>query len=655
MTNPEPVWTPIPERAVAAGVADFRAYCARHSGAGFADWPAFHAWSVQEFRLFWTLFVEWSGLRFDGLSEPVCEGNDVETARFFPAMRLSYTEQLLDGLDADDDAGAVLEYQASGDCTTLNRRTLRQRVAQAARALASIGVEPGDRVVALVTHDADTLVTALAAIGLGATWSACGPELADAAVEARFTLLDARWLVVSPASTSRGGTEITTRARILADALPTLRGVILTRDDAPAAVPSGHAEDWSLPVHRLPNLAATFSSAPFAWPRLPFDHPLFVLFSSGTTGPPKPIVHGLGGTLIEHLKEHRLHGDLRHDDRLYFHTSCGWMMWHWTVSALATGASIVTYHGAMGVPSAPTLWDLGRHTSATALGLSPALLHLHQELHAAPRAEDLPTLRAVYSTGSALRDADFDWLASHLPDVQVQSISGGTDIIGCFVLGHPALPVWRGESQCLSLGLDVRALSAESGPAELVCGTPFPSRPLGFLHDPEGRRFHAAYFAEHPPLWTHGDFVVLSSRGSARILGRSDAVLKVNGVRIGPAEITALVEAMPEVAEAMAVEDRGDPAAPDGRIVLLVVLARDATLDRTLTHRIKRRIRDRQSADHVPAIIVAVDALPMTHNGKRSERAARDAIHGRSIGNRAALQNPQVVDALRALPEFRDR
>jgi acetoacetyl-CoA synthetase len=365
-------------------------------------------------------------------------------------------------------------------------------------------------------------------------------------------------------------------------------------------------------------------------------------------------VHGAGGTLLEHLKEHRLHGDLGPADRLYFQTSCGWMMWHWTLSALATGASIVTYDGSISIPGPDALWGLAAATRTTVLGASPAFVQFCRESGVNLSAHDLSTLRAFLSTGSILAEHHFDWITEQLGAIQVQSISGGTDIIGCFVLGNPMLPVWRGESQCVGLGMDVRALEDPTGgPAELVCGCPFPSRPVAFLNDPDGSRCHDAYFAANAGLWTHGDFIELTARGSARILGRSDGILKVRGVRIGPAEITSVVRELPEVREAMAVE-QGDPREPGGnRIVLLVVLAQGIALDRSLTHRIKRTVRDRTSADHVPAVIIALPELPMTTNGKTSERAARDAINGRSLVNLAALRNPEVLGVLLEHPELR--
>jgi acetoacetyl-CoA synthetase len=387
---------------------------------------------------------------------------------------------------------------------------------------------------------------------------------------------------------------------------------------------------------------------PGSWPRLPFNHPLWVMFSSGTTGPPKAMVHGAGGSLIEHVKEHRLHGDLRPGDVLYFHTTTAWMMFNWQLSALAVGAHIVLYDGPVSGPE--TLWELVADHGVTVFGTSPPYLQSCQDAGYRPAAEvDLSRLRAVLSTGAVLHDWQFDWVREAVGPVPLQSISGGTDIIGCFVLGHPERPVEQGHCQSLSLGLDVAAVDDDGRPVfgqvgELVCRRPFPSRPLGFLRDPDGTRFHDAYFADHAGLWTHGDMIAIEHDGSARMHGRSDGVLNIDGIRIGPAEIYRILRAMPELVDALAVEQL---TGGDSRLLLLVVLRPGHTFDDVLAGQIRARLRTEGSAAHVPQVIVPVDELPTTHNGKRSERAARDAVNGAPVRNLAALKNPGSLDAIR--------
>ena len=407
-----------------------------------------------------------------------------------------------------------------------------------------------------------------------------------------------------------------------------------------------------MPAVRLLDLVgAVHGVADAEWPRLPFDHPQFVMFSSGTTGPPKAIVHGTGGVLLEHIKEHRLHGDLRPDDTLYFHTSTAWMMWNWQLSALAVGACIVLYDGPVLGPA--TLWEIVADERVTVFGTSPAYLQLCQDAGYRPaEAVDLTRLRAVLSTGAVLHDWQFDWLAQTVGPQPLQSISGGTDILGCFVLGHPELPVRVGRCQARSLGLDVAAVDEDGKEVvgrvgELVCRRPFPSRPIGFLRDPDGTRFHAAYFAHHAGMWTHGDLVEFDPDGSARMHGRSDGVLNVNGIRIGPSEVYIALRRIPEIADAMAVEQRDPDHRGQSRMVLLVVLRPGAILDGELHRTIRRTLRREASPAHVPSVVAAVPELPITHNGKRSERAARDAVNGEPIANETALRNPACLAAIR--------
>lgn len=627
-------------------LADFRGRCEALTGRDLGDPAALHTFSVEEPDLFWGTLLDWSGLPRSGSSETVVTGTDVETARFFPDVRLNYAESLLRPIDGvDDGAPALTGAHADRPSETYSRRELRAAVGRGASALAGLGLTTGDRVVAIAPNTTGVAIAALSVAALGGTLSTATPDMGTPALLGRFEQVEPVVLLLDRTTMEDAGPAT---AALLAG-LSTLRQLVVLDDgELPAAGP--------LPVHRWADLVeATESSAPADWPRLPFDHPLFVMFSSGTTGPPKAMVHGGGGTLLEHVKEHRLHGDLSPGDTLYFHTTTAWMMWNWQLSALAVGAHVVVYDGPIAGPE--TLWQLAADHRVTVLGTSPPYLQMCQDEGYRPAdAVDLSALRAVLSTGAVLHDWQFDWVAGAVGPQPLQSISGGTDIIGCFVLGHPELPVRRGRSQARSLGLD--AVAVDGGGAEvvgavgeLVCRRPFPSRPVRFLRDPEGTRFHEAYFADHPGVWTHGDLIDFDADGSARVHGRSDGVLNVNGIRIGPSEIYTVLRRLPEIADALAVEQRADGGT---RMALLVVLADGAVLDGSLDRTIRSTLRRDASAAHVPSLVVAVRELPFTHNGKKSERAARDAANGDPVRNSAALRNPGCLADIRAAVEQAD-
>jgi len=615
-------------------LSEFVRCCEERAGERFASPQAFHEFSVQHFREFWELFLDWADPRRSGEPTPICEGESCETATFFPNLKLSYAENLLEPRPREEDeCVALVARHGDGRREELTRRELRERVRHLAAHLRGLGVSSGDRVVAIAANNPEAIVAALAAATLGATFSSAAPEMGAPAILSRFEQLSPKLLF---AAASEGLNEVV-------DSLPSLQGVIALEDtDSPISA--------EVPMRRLSDLLASPPPEPLAagWERFPFNHPLFVLFTSGTTGPPKCIVHGAGGTLLEHLKEHRLHCDLRPEDTLFFQTSAAWMMWNWQLTALACGVRIVLFDGPLAGPE--TLWRIVAEEEVTVFGTSPPYLQLCQDSGYSPLRQDpARTLRAVLSTGSVLRDWQYDWVAEEVGAVKLQSISGGTDIIGCFVLGHPDLPVRRGMIQTRSLGLDVQALASDSSPSgseigDLVCRNPFPSRPVGLLGDEDGSRFHDAYFAANEGVWTHGDLIEFDAEGQARIHGRSDGVLNIQGVRIGPSEIYQALREVPEVQEAMAVEQRREDGA---RLVLLVVLRDCARLDSELTLRIRREIGRRTTALHVPELVIAVEELPVTHSGKRSERAGRDAVEGRAASNGKALANPDALARIR--------
>jgi len=578
------------------------------------------------------------------------DGERLPGARWFPGTRLNFAENLL----RRRDTGPALVFRSeSGLRRELGWRELHAAVARLAAALRAWGIRPGDRVAGYLPNLPEAIVAMLAATSQGAVWSSCSPDFGVAGVLERFGQIEPRVLFCADGA-FYAGRRLGSLERVaqLRASLPSLERVVVVPylDAQPdlAALPGALSWDEALAPHAAGEI-------PFE--RLPFDHPLAILYSSGTTGAPKCIVHGAGGTLLQHLKEHRLHVDLGPEDRLFYFTTCGWMMWNWLASGLASGATLVLYDGSPFHPEPGALFELARREGVTVFGTSAKFLDAAAKAGLDPiRSHDLSRVRTILSTGSPLAPESFDWVYSHVKrDVQLASISGGTDIVSCFVLGSPTLPVWRGEIQCAGLGMRIevfdesgRPLRGEKG--ELVCTAPFPSLPLGFWNDPGGRRFHEAYFERFPGAWAHGDFAETTEHGGFVIHGRSDAVLNPGGVRIGTAEIYRPVERIPEVLESLAI---GQEWQGDTRIVLFVRLREGVQLDPALAERIRDRLRREASPRHVPARIVQVADIPRTRSGKIVEIAVREVVHGRPVRNREALANPEALELFRDLPELR--
>ena len=655
---PTPLWTPSSEAVARANLTRF---AGRHRpGASYAElWR----WSVDRPEEFWPAVWRFGEViadtRGDGTQwDAVLEGGgrmappDSEAGpRWFRGARLNFAENLL---RFGDDQAALVFWNESGPQRSLSYAELRREVARWQAALRATGVGAGDRVAGLLPNIPEAVIVMLATTSLGAVWSSCSPDFGERAVLDRFGQIRPKVLITTADYLYSGRTiDLLPRIALVAGALPQTERVVVLGGRA-----DGRTEERPIEDARSVWLEEWLSASPAspAFSRLPFDHPAYVLYSSGTTGLPKAIVHGAGGTLLQHLKELLLHTDLRREDRIFYFTTCGWMMWNWLVTSLAVGATVVLYDGSPLAPRRDILWEMAAREKVTVFGTSAKYLALCEKSGLEPgREHDLSSLRAILSTGSPLAQHSYDYVYGHIKrDVHLASISGGTDIVSCFALGNPTAPVWRGELQCRGLGMAVDVFDPAGkplagAPGELVCTRPFPSMPVNFWDDPDGRKYHAAYFEHFPGVWRHGDWAERTSNDGLIIYGRSDATLNPGGVRIGTAEIYRQVERLPEVVESLVIAQDWED---DVRVVLFVRLCDGLELDDSLRERIRHEIRTHASPHHVPRKIIQVADLPRTINGKLSELAVRAAVHGRAIGNRDALANPQALELFRDLPEL---
>ncbi|MGA6108751.1 acetoacetate--CoA ligase [Pseudomonas solani] len=647
----QPLWSPSPERIAATRMDAFRREINRRHGLDLADYAALHAWSVEQREAFWQALVELFDVRFHAQPRTVLEeGAAMPSAHWFPGATLNFAEHLL---RRRDDHPALVAVAEDGRREQLSHAELAAHVAGLQQRLAAAGVGIGDRVAAFMPNTWQTVVGMLATASLGATWSSCSPDFGTQGVIDRFGQIEPKVLIAAAGYHYAGKTlDLTAKLNEILQRLPALAQLVVV----PYARPEARAEDFATPARV--SLWSDFyrPGGEPAFVPVPFEQPLYILYSSGTTGVPKCIVHGVGGTLLQHLKEHALHSDLKADDTLFYFTTCGWMMWNWLASGLALGATLVLYDGSPFHPGPERLMDLIDAEGISVFGTSAKYLAALEKAGAKPRqSHRLERLKALLSTGSPLAHEGFDYVYREIKaELCLSSISGGTDIVSCFALGNPVLPVWRGELQCKGLGMDVQVWDEDgrrltSGKGELVCARHFPSMPVSFWNDPDGETFRAAYFETFPGVWAHGDYAEETAHGGLVIHGRSDAVLNPGGVRIGTAEIYRQVEKVEEVLESIAI---GQDWQGDVRVVLFVRLRDGVALDEALQARIRQVIRANTTPRHVPAKVIAVADIPRTLSGKIVELAVRNVVHGRPVKNTDALANPQALELFRDLPEL---
>jgi acetoacetyl-CoA synthetase len=649
--NDTPLWTPSDARIEAAALTAFRREAETRSGRMLPDYDALHRWSIEDGEGFWNLVWDFCGVVGERGARHVENGNAMPGARFYPDARLNFAENLL----KKTGGGEALVFR--GEDKVERRVTwdeLHALVSRLQQFLLAEGVKTGDRVAAMMPNMPETVAAMLATASIGAIWSSCSPDFGVQGVLDRFGQIEPVVFFVPDGYWYAGKrNDVGEKVRAVLAELPSVRRAVVIDYLGGAA---GLAD--SDRVVTLDDAVARFAAKPVAFERLPFDHPLYILFSSGTTGKPKCIVHSAGGMILQHIKEHRLHAGIEDGDRFFYFTTCGWMMWNWLVTGLASGATLLLYDGSPFHPDGNAVFDFAQAERMTYLGTSAKFIDAVRKADLRPiDTHDLSQVRVISSTGSPLSPEGFAYVYEAVKkDVHLASISGGTDIAACFVIGVPVKPVWVGEIQGPALGMatDVwddagRPVRREKG--ELVCTRPFPSMPIMFWNDPDGEKYRAAYFERFPGIWCHGDFAEWTEHGGMIIYGRSDATLNPGGVRIGTAEIYNQVEQMPEILEAICIGQDWDN---DTRVVLFVRLAEGVTLDADLEKRIRTKIRTGASPRHVPARIVPVADIPRTKSGKITELAVRDVVHGRAVKKKEALANPEALDLFRNMPQLQE-
>jgi acetoacetyl-CoA synthetase len=645
----EALWSPGARRVQDANITRFMQLIRQKRDPGINDYASLYQFSIDSPKAFWRAIWEFGGVIGSAGSRTVEDFDHMPGAQWFPDASLNFAENLL---RYRDDREALVFKSETGLSSSLSYRQLYLQVAHVASALRALGIEPGDRVAAYMPNLPETVIAMLATTSIGAIWSSCSPDFGVNGVVDRLCQIKPKVLFCAAAYTYSGKQhDCLSRVAEIQKRIDSIQKVVV--------IPYVDA-DPDLDSLNNAELLASFSdndATEIEFARLAFDHPVYILYSSGTTGVPKCITHGAGGTLLQHLKELMLHTDLKRSDRFFYYTTCGWMMWNWMVSGLATGATVILYEGSPFYPGPEAMFDLVDELGITVFGTGAKAISAWKKAGIKPReTHSLTTLKSILSTGSPLAPDSFDYVYTDIKkDLCLSSIIGGTDIVSCFAGGCPTLPVYRGEIQCLGLGMAVEIKRDDGSTAEvnetgeLCCVKSFPSMPVCFWGDDEGSRYHAAYFEHYPNIWAHGDFAEITEHGGLVIFGRSDATLNPGGVRIGTAEIYRQVESLDEVLESICIGQDWDD---DVRVVLFVRLRENMILDEDLQDRIRKVVRNNATPRHVPARIIQVSDIPRTISGKIVELAVRNIVHGLAVKNVDALANPGALELYRDLAEL---